>query len=194
MKILSVLFFPLLSIFYFNTQVKHDVSNNFDNKIIWEGDSRLNWKDFSGSANNFVFYHAYSMTGIAYDVLTNSPKSAQFFIYSYFDKNQSWVKNGQETDYLLNHEQMHFDLCELYRRKFAKRLTDRTFTHQNISSEMKIIFDDIFRGFEQIQKQYDAETNHARIKEKQKEWNAFVQAELLKYQQYSIPMVEVMYE
>jgi hypothetical protein len=53
-------------------------------------------------------------------------KKAKIFTKNTFDCKLSWVRPNQKyrTD-LLEHEQGHFDLCEIYTRQLRKRLEDR---------------------------------------------------------------------
>lgn len=84
---------------------------------------------------------------------------------------------------MLNHERLHFDITELYARKFRKQLQESTFTY-NINDEMDKIHDVINKELGAMQKKYDNETDHSQIVEKQIEWEKYIAVELEKYAKY----------
>ncbi len=44
---------------------------------------------------------------------------------AFFDRQRSWVKNEAKLDYVLRHEQGHFDIFEVYTRKIRKALSEK---------------------------------------------------------------------
>src|SRR5699024_5538989 len=49
--------------------------------------------------------------------VNNTPS---ILIIGYMIPSESWVKENKKSDYLLKHEQLYFDICELYARKIRK--------------------------------------------------------------------------
>jgi hypothetical protein len=105
-------------------------------------------------------------------------------ITCHFIKSKSWVKPGKKSDYLLNHEQRHFDISEIGAREFRNKLKKTTFTQGNFSSEVKRITDEMNQKYHRMQEQYDRETDHSRLEEKQQEWNKKIDGMLKETETY----------
>lgn len=60
-------------------------------------------------------------------------------VYAYFSPRQSWYHKDMADDHLLSHEQLHFDITELYARKLRKKIATYSFT-QDADKEMKVLF------------------------------------------------------
>ena len=142
--------------------------------ILWSPDRKLTWADFKGTAKD----------GDPADALTYTSNQTEFQSFGvgnrfeveskidcYFNKSKSWVKPAMKVEYLLNHEQRHFDLAETGAREFRKKIKKAKFTMQNFRDEIKRITDEINDKYHRLQEQYDNETDHSRIREKQLEWN-----------------------
>ncbi len=101
-----------------------------------------------------------------------------FEVNAYFYPNESWYKPEQCTDNTLTHEQLHFDIAELFARKMRNRLRRTSFS-DDVKEEVRRIYKDILQALKDYQDQYDWETNFSRNLEKQLEWNQKI-AEALK--------------
>ena len=90
-----------------------------EEKILWLPDRKLTWNDFKGvsrgnrggimaeTAGEIVTEKSYWLDGV--------PK---FEIHCYFLKNKSWTITSDSLT--LEHEQIHFDIYEVYTRKIRK--------------------------------------------------------------------------
>ena len=85
-----------------------------------------------------------------------------------FQKPRSWGRS--KTDYILNHEQGHFDIAEIFARKLNKKMSEYQFNKTTYKNDLKNIYDGITTEKEVFQDQYDKETDHSRKKEQQAEW------------------------
>ena len=83
-----------------------------------------------------------------------------------------------KTDYLLKHEQLHFDIAELFARKMRKQFSEKKFNLKSMKTEMSNLYKDQFTKLGEYQKEYDKETNHSRITKKQAKWAKDVQEAL----------------
>ena len=80
---------------------------------------------------------------------------------------------------MLNHEQLHFDIAELFARKLRKELEKPRFTTAS-TEEIFSAVASFNMELDKMQKRYDNETNHYRNKKKQKKWEIYVGEELAK--------------
>ncbi len=148
--------------------------------IPWTSSQPLEWTDFKGKAEKNSDFNAMTYSGIEFKWSSKSSGSdltLTFNVSSYFDQEKSWVKKGKETAYLLNHEQLHFDITELHARHLKKRCSDFTFS-KNYALEVDSIYKVVQKEKNDMQELYDLESNHSINKEGQIKWNNFVKQEL----------------
>ena len=94
-----------------------------------------------------------------------------------FDKSQSWVLPDAKTPELLQHEQYHLDLSEIWARKLdaeVKALEGNGATPQaaanDLQAKVQAAFDKNKKDCDAEQKKYDDETDHGRKEAEQAAW------------------------
>lgn len=162
-----------------------------DPKILWNKDSLLRWDDFQGKIPATVATAAMTYTTIGLNTFDYTTTSYNVSIKAMFVKNKSWVQIKKTTDYLLKHEQLHFDIAELFARKLRKGLIEGKFTGSQLSNQVTAMFKNYNSKLEAYQAKYDKETNHSRITEKQEQWESTVPKELLKLDSYTDTLVVI---
>lgn len=75
-----------------------------------------------------------------------------------------------KTDYILAHEQGHFDITEIFARKLNEALQNYQFNRKSLKRDIGQIYQSIVRQKEEYQKAYDAETDHSRKRKLQYDW------------------------
>src|SRR5205085_4703224 len=93
-----------------------------------------------------------------------------------FSKNNSWGR--YKTEYILRHEQGHFDITELFARKLAKEIKEYKFDPQKYQQELNKIYKKVMDEKEDYQERYDKETDFSRNKERQVQWLEKIKDEL----------------
>ena len=156
---------------------------NESNIIYWVDHDRLFWDDFKGEPEvKLKNMAALTSSGIVYYTGCKDDKLI-YKVRAYFDKSESWVKDEARNDHHLKHEQIHFDITELYARKLRKLLSTREFKcHEE--KEFKIFIDAFLTNWEVEQKLYDINSAFSVKKMVQKEWEEKVESELEEYNQY----------
>lgn len=147
------------------------------NTIIWNERQPLQWIDFAGNVNNNSSFDAESFAEVKYNYTFNSPTNFYFEVYACFNKNTSWYRKEYQSPQLLKHEQLHFDIAELYARKL-KAAFDQFKYSKNFASEILQIFDEQKSEYHLMQHKYDDETNHSLNNERQNEWEQFIDEQL----------------
>ena len=178
MKFWSVLFIFVLSL----QLLAQDTE-----KISWDKTRLLEWEDFKANPKKHLPYKANTNSGLSFS--WNATKSSDGTLFTYevgsnFYPNRSWVKEIEEVDYLLAHEQLHFDITELHARKLRKALSNYE-TGSKMKKELNNIYSEIEQQRQQMQNQFDKETNHSINKEAEYQWRKFVENELNKLNEYS---------
>lgn len=142
--------------------------------ISWNADKRLSWDDFKGKPPINSRAAAITASGITYRFSTSGTRDdmeVDFKIDTYFYPTKSWYQEKLVDDVILSHEQLHFDISELYARKMEARLAEETFTHNNVKAKVKSIYKEILKEVDDFQNQYDDETNFSRDRERQALWD-----------------------
>ncbi|WP_439479140.1 DUF922 domain-containing protein [Chryseobacterium aquaticum] len=157
-------------------------------RIEWKEDRKLVWSNFKSNKNN---QHgkdivAYTHCGWVYSVVKSSnPKgAAKVNIETIFNEDKSWKDDTRITDYVLNHEQKHFDIAEIYARKIRKEIISKIKTSGNYDRYFQTIYNRILKDYRNFQALYDGVTEHGMNKEKQSEYNAIISNELEQLKDY----------
>jgi len=145
----------LLAIISF-LSVTYDAGLNSTGTINYYPGQQLKWSDFRvvkylGDAS------AESTTGISYDYLKVGNET-KVNVYCTFSKKESFVLKGKETDYILNHEQRHFDITFIFAMKFKDQISR---TNDLSESDIELIYNRIIIEWGIFQDKYDFETEHS---------------------------------
>jgi hypothetical protein len=104
-----------------------------------------------------------------------------------FNRNQSWIKEEVSKDPdVLNHEQGHFDILEIYARKMESDLLFKiikcptgVFDRPLIDNEIRMLAFDLGSKNQEMHDEYDSEIG--KNNSKQSYWDSKFQADLMKY-------------
>lgn len=148
--------------------------------VCWSEESKLKFTDFQivnkdSLASEDSSYAAISALQIRSFRLNN-------FI-AVFDTYKSWMldsvfKDNSENKIVLNHEQRHFDIVEIFVRKIRKEVADFTKNKGYDQSVLNNIISKLGEEEYHFQNLYDSETNYGLISTKQEEWNKKIDSEL----------------
>ncbi|GEO12190.1 DUF922 domain-containing protein [Segetibacter aerophilus] len=148
--------------------------------IRWSGNQQLKWEDFLGRVNDTSRYDAECYAEIRYNYKIYSEGDFEFEVFANFDKNTSWSRRHKQSDDLLKHEQLHFDIAELFAQKLKREFDSYTYTASTYNTQIIDLFNQKKLEYQAMQRQYDEETNHSLNKAKQKQWDDFIYLELRK--------------
>jgi hypothetical protein len=150
--------------------------------IPWETDKRLVWDDFLCEPKMGTDAVASTSTslGIAYQLTDGELK---YHITCYFNKEKSW--GLLKTDYILAHEQAHFDITEIFARRLNEALQNYKFNKKTFKRDISEIYQSIVSQKEEYQKAYDAQTDHSRNRKVQYDWLERIENLLAETEPYS---------
>jgi hypothetical protein len=150
--------------------------------IPWESDTRLVWDDFlcEPKVGTDAVASTSTSLGIAYE-LTNG--ELKYRITCYFNKEKSW--GLMKTDYILAHEQGHFDITEIFARRLNEALQNYQFNKRTFKKDISQIYQSIVSEKEEYQKTYDAQTDHSRNRKIQYDWLEKIESLLTETQPYA---------
>ena len=95
-----------------------------------------------------------------------------------FDKQLSWMKDKGKNEYILSHEQHHFDISYISTLLFIKKLKQASLTVDNYKDQLQTIYNNAINNMEQLQSKYDIETSNGLLKDKQEIWNNKINQQL----------------
>jgi hypothetical protein len=148
----------------------------------WSSSRKLTWADFKAGPNPNSDAAASTTTylGIDYNI---GNTSFTYKIESRFSKTRSWGLH--KTEYILSHEQGHFDIAEIYARKLHKKMSEYKFNIKTYSKDLRKIYDEVTKEKEKTQNEYDSETRHSINREKQAEWLKKIKEMLAELEDYA---------
>jgi len=156
--------------------------------IPWKEDYRLVWGDFKGKPRHDMDAVALTVSGIyfSYSITQNEDifLSYSTLVEAHFYPEKSWFKIDEINSFILSHEQLHFDITELYARKFRKRISEIK-SIENIKTKLYDINKAINLELEAVQDRYDNETEHSMNEIAQNLWQSSIKKELEKYREFS---------
>jgi hypothetical protein len=150
--------------------------------IPWLSDKRLTWEDFQCEPKRGTDAVASTSTslGIAYQMQGGE---LTYHITCNFSKVKSW--GLMKTDYILAHEQGHFDITEIFARKLHEALMNYEFNRRTFKKDINEIYQSIVKQKEDFQKLYDGQSDHSRDRRSQYDWLTRIQALLDETEPYA---------
>ena len=156
---------------------------------LWSENYQLQWSDFKGQPESDTDAVAITASGITFGYSVKRSQTeiveANFTIESHFYPNHSWCKKGRVDEVVLDHERFHFNITELFARKFRERISKAKFSLK-IKEEADAIYKAINHELAEMQKAYDTATNYSMNINAQTEWQELVANELKKYSKYKL--------
>lgn len=162
----------LFTIFYANSQ----------DTIYWTASNKLNWNNFKSKPDSLSEHGAVSNIHIKYSY-TYSGQQLSFKNYCFFYTKKSWSKIF--TSDALAHEQGHFDIGEIFARKFRKNITLYKLNATTIKEDIKKIAAQINMEKAAMDNLYDTETDFHRNDINQTKWNKKIGTELFILNKYA---------
>ncbi len=156
-----------------------------DSLIIWTKNRKLVTSDFKAHEKiTEIGLEAYSSTGF------HLIKEHDYKVIASFDKNLSRL-DTEVSQLLLQHEQLHFDIAELFARKTRKEIYNLKLKMESLHYiDYKMIYNDFLKEYTEYQSLYDYETAHSVLVDEQKRWNEKVAKKLEELNEFSL-IIEV---
>ncbi len=180
MKIKATLFF-----FYVLSVTTAQSQSSAANLVKWDASRKINWNHFSVKDGSDRFAaECYTFFKASF-YLENDSVFCE--VITYLNTDSSWRKPSLKAGdgYNINHEQVHFDITEIFARKVRQELMENSVNEQQV----KKIYQDNSKACRLFQERYDSETRHSLDKKKQAEWNAKIRSllhQLGDYQEQAI--------
>lgn len=178
-----LLFLSCLPLFSFHQNKEIEIKK-------WSSQSKLTWDDFKGKAINSSKRAAESDCQISCK-MKGENDSVLFSVETFFSITNSWVNKKLASDFILKHEQGHFDINEIFARKLRKALSEAKYTRTNVTAKFRDIQSKYFALLNKEQELYDKETEHSIKTEKQLKWNEKIESQLKELESYNNSTIHV---
>jgi hypothetical protein len=164
------------------TLYKSEQVQSCEKEFSWSKDRKLIWSDFRGIIPKFASDVTAATISCEIGFETSSVSSdnddLKIHVYNKFSKNESWSRREDQNAEVLNHEQGHFDLCELFTRKLRERLSNLSFNMNTMKGALRSVYDQTLADYRATQELYEAETHHGVNPQQQARWDRFLTQEL----------------
>jgi|TARA_B110000908_G_scaffold111516_1_gene130830 hypothetical protein len=177
MKMISIIL--VLWVYFFSPSMGEE-------KIEWTEGYKLQWTDFKAKTALGTGFVASTSSGIAYSYSfrdVNGKKNSKINVFCNFYPQKSWYVKNDASNYILKHEQTHFDISELYKRIFKKRI-DATQFSDDMKKELEVLFYQTEDERVAMQRKFDSEADHSKNKKKELEWETYVAQQLVAYERW----------
>jgi len=152
--------------------------------ICWRKDYKLKWSDFKGVRGPGE--QAKAATSAAIYVGGHRDKNGlpDYTVNNWFVKRLSWTTDTTSLT-LLAHEQVHFDIAELYVRKIRKAVDALRKKKLTKYTSYDQVIDKLLDEREAMDDRYDKECAHGTFLDIQNKWAELIAQELAALQRYA---------
>jgi hypothetical protein len=152
--------------------------------LYWSSVYKLTPKDFHGKPDTTASYPSHAVCGIKY---TGHAKKAtvQTEVVGIFIRPKSWVVISDDDSLWLVHEQVNFDIAELFARKLRKTFSEYKYRPTTVHEDLDSLYDVNHAQMNEMYKSYEKETNHGTDPSGQSIWNAKIKSEMEILEKYS---------
>jgi hypothetical protein len=161
----------------------------YEYEIIWHQLRPLTIQDFKGSTDKRPFLAA-TYSSFRYTAKPQ-PKTNKLIltVQTYFNCNLSYFKPTETDSMTLQHEQAHFDITEIYARKFIEKIHQEVHNLNDFKEKQKNILDVVGQELQLKQDEYDSGVYADNTKQPQ--WNMWIDKELQLTGKYSNKEIEI---
>ena len=154
-------------------------------ELAWNEFYKLQWDDFQGSPDK----NSLGDAGTAVQIRAKPylvRKQVHYDVVAIFNRSKSWARDTSPT--LLSHEQLHFDIAEVYARKIRKRVKELGDRGINDIKVYNTAIHELLEESNDIDRQYDLETLHGALSKKQQVWSVKIKNELANLRKFKKPV------
>ncbi len=169
-------------------QLKADVylienAQMYEREVRWHEDRKLTVADFKGPVRS-LRTPAATYASFRYFLRSMAPLSNRHAleVTTFFDCQKSHFAEGPRDSLILAHEQLHFDIAELFARKFVQRIATANACGEDVFSDHERLASEVGRELQARQDAYDKDV-YARPS-RQQYWERQIARELAALRPY----------
>ncbi len=149
--------------------------------LYYQKNKDLKWSDFRGEEITGSGHAALTSSGFGFNASVNYTEqkgNLKVNVFCYFLPVYSWYQPKSKNEYILSHEQLHFDISYIGACYFIKNIQHAEFTVNNYSALLRKIYAESYDYMNGLQDQYDRDSNNGIDKLEQAKWSAKIKKEL----------------
>jgi len=161
--------------------------------IEWSEKRKLRWSDYKGKPQrrNAVASTCYELRYI-FPITLEGVVQPTVSVRALFFPKDSWKLDAFANDYILSHEQGHFDLVEIFARRLRRAIQSREYNSlRDLHAHIHSMYDSVNTSMEKIQELYDEDTENSMNTVRQEKWNQIIQKELYELKNYHNPVIHL---
>jgi hypothetical protein len=181
------IYFLLFLLPAFSSAFAQSKKNILNDTLVWRSDYRLVKEDFQGKVKK----DGAGLTSSGIIIYTKEVDGQLlFYVEAFMAKNKSYLRD--DSKYVLNHEQMHFDITEIFARELRKKLAAINFMKiKNIQEKVGRLYEENMQLCFKEQDKYDNETEHGLNMVQQDFWNNKIAQRIAELEEYANTEVKV---
>jgi hypothetical protein len=161
-------------------------SENSEQTIQWNEQRKLDWRDFRATKKpNGKVAAAISTCGFGFEATEENRRLVELQIYVQFYPEKSWKNPEHQTEAVLAHEQIHFDITELMGRRLYQEILEMKQKGKLNQRIIKKTYDRLEKEHGEMQNLYDKQTRHSLNIKLQSWWANCISSELIKSAAFS---------
>lgn len=172
--------------------IERSVVNSGENNtktISWNKYRKLKPDDFQArKTRSNKGTAATTASGFGFNI-TNNNGDISGSIFVKFYMGDSWWNpdnnSSRRRQLILEHEQVHFDICEIFGRKLYKEILNLKSKNQLNSRNLDKLHRKLEKEYHQYQDKYDDDTDHSLNQNAQQRWNSMIKKELKKLEKFA---------
>jgi hypothetical protein len=146
--------------------------------LVWS-ERRLTWDDFRDSSSRMwaVPFGAKISVLLSCKIPHYKKTGGSFkpLVMAVYFPQRSWVKPDiRSSDRILRHEQVHFDMVELFARRLRKDLEGLIIKDKTTWKQARRMHRSVKRELKNMQWEYDSRTTNGSNNKEQAKWNAWI--------------------
>jgi hypothetical protein len=154
--------------------------------IQWDFQRKLIWSDFRAKHKPpGKVPAALSTCGFGFEATEENRKLVSVAVHVTFYQDKSWKNPEHQTESVLAHEQLHFDITELMGRKFHQEIIALHSKGKLSRRTLEKAYDRMSKEHSELQELYDKQTNHSLNAKMQVWWSDYIASQILKTSPYS---------
>ena len=159
-------------------QSKYDASKDY---LVWKEGYLLHWDCYKGEVEEKLLSEFEAITYVSF-LPIGKPSDAK--VVCVFDAKKSWTNSDSQS--LLNHQQVHFDLGELYARRIRRDLKSLLAKGELNEQTQLMTIERNYQSYSEDFMNYDLETAHGVDEMQQQFWARKIFNELLQLSDFKI--------
>jgi hypothetical protein len=164
----------------------NNIPGNSELAICWDEQRKLDWNDFKAPRKpSGKIAAAISTCGFGFEAKEENHRLVSLEVFVKFYPEKSWKNPAHQTEAVLAHEQLHFDITELMGRKFYQEILNMKQKGKLNQRNIKKVYERIEKEHGELQALYDKQTNHSLNTKLQSWWDQYLASELIKTASFS---------